>query len=148
VTPESEALIDGLALSLRAENKAPRTVETYIESVTQFAIWQEENDGPALVDASRTEIRGFVDKLLATWSDSTARNRYSGLRQFYRWLVAEDEIDHSPMAEMKPPAVTDKPIRVLTENQLRTVLGTCSGKTDNHGRQPDACSVGVSNAAK
>ena len=33
------------------------------------------------------------------------------------------------MSEMKPPTVTDKPIRVLTESQLRTVLGTCSGKT-------------------
>lgn len=129
MNPESEALVDGFSLSLRAENKAPRTVETYTEAVTQFAEWLEENHGPALVDASRTEIRGFVDKLLANWSDSTARNRYSGLRQFYRWLVAEDEIDRSPMAEMKPPAVTEKPIQVLTEDQLRALLGTCSGKT-------------------
>lgn len=28
VNSESEALVDGFALSLRAENKAPRTVET------------------------------------------------------------------------------------------------------------------------
>jgi site-specific recombinase XerD len=129
VTPESEALIDGFSLSLRAENKAPRTVETYTEAVTQFADWLEENDGPALVDAGRTEIRSFIDKILANWSDSTARNRYSGLRQFYRWLVAEDELDRSPMAEMKPPAITEKPIQVLTEEQLRALLGTCSGKT-------------------
>jgi len=33
------------------------------------------------------------------------------------------------MAEMKPPAVIDKPIRVLTEEQLRALLGTCSAKT-------------------
>jgi integrase len=33
------------------------------------------------------------------------------------------------MAKMRPPAVTDEPIRVLTEDQLRTVLGICSGKT-------------------
>jgi integrase/recombinase XerC len=129
VNPESEALIDGFSLSLRAENKSPRTVETYTEAVTQFAKWLEENDGPALVDASRTEIRSFIDKLLANWSDSTARNRYSGLRQFYRWLVAEDELDRSPMGEMKPPTVNEKPIQVLTEEQLRALLGTCSGKT-------------------
>jgi site-specific recombinase XerD len=70
--------------------------------VGQFADWLEEVDGPALVDAGRTEIRGFLDKLLASWSDSTARNRDSGLRQFYWWLVAEDEIDRSPIAEMRP----------------------------------------------
>jgi site-specific recombinase XerD len=75
MNPESEALIDGFALSLRAENKAPRTVETYTESVTQFAEWLEENDGPTLVDTGRAGIRGFLDKLLANWSDSTVRNR-------------------------------------------------------------------------
>jgi integrase/recombinase XerC len=129
VNPESQALVDGFALSLRAENKAPRTVETYTEAVSQFADWLGQASGSALVDADRTEIRGFLDKLLATWSDSTARNRYSGLRQFYRWLVAEDEIDHSPMAEMKPPAITDKPIQVLTDDQLRKLLAGCAGKS-------------------
>jgi integrase/recombinase XerC len=129
VNPESQALVDGFALSLRAENKAPRTVETYTEAVSQFADWLTQTSGSALVDADRSEIRRFLDKLLATWSDSTARNRYSGLRQFYRWLVAEDEIDHSPMAEMKPPAITDKPIQVLTDDQLRKLLAGCAGKT-------------------
>ena len=33
------------------------------------------------------------------------------------------------MVEMKPPTVTDKPIRVLSEDQLRALLGTWSGKT-------------------
>jgi integrase/recombinase XerC len=51
------------------------------------------------------------------------------LRQFYKWLVAEDEIDHSPMAEMKPPAISDKPVTVLADDQLRAPLGSCSGKT-------------------
>jgi integrase/recombinase XerC len=128
VNPESEAIIDGFALSLRAENKAPRTVETYTESARRFADWLDENDGPPLVEAGRSEIRSFLEKILATWSDSTAYNRYSGLRQFYRWLVDEEEIDRSPMADMKPPAISDKPIHVLTEDQLRALLDTCKGK--------------------
>jgi site-specific recombinase XerD len=33
------------------------------------------------------------------------------------------------MTEMKPPTVTEKPIQVLTEDRLRELLGTCSGKT-------------------
>jgi site-specific recombinase XerD len=129
VTPESEALIDGFSLSLRAENKSPRTVETYTESVSLFADYLEEIDGPALVDAGRAEIRGFLKQILATWSDSTAYNRYSGLRQFYKWLIAEDEIERSPMTDMKPPAISDKPVTVLTDDQLRTLLASCSGKT-------------------
>jgi hypothetical protein len=53
VNPESQALVDGFALSLRADNKAPRTVETYTEAVSQFANWLTETGGPALVDADR-----------------------------------------------------------------------------------------------
>ena len=37
VNSESEALVDGFALSLCSEDKAPRTVETSTESVGQFA---------------------------------------------------------------------------------------------------------------
>ncbi|MGH3117828.1 MAG: hypothetical protein ACRDQ2_12105, partial [Gaiellales bacterium] len=45
VDRESEALIDGFALSLGAENKAPRSVEIYSDAVTQFVGWLEENAG-------------------------------------------------------------------------------------------------------
>jgi len=62
VDREFEALIDGFALSLGAENKAPRSVEIYSDAVTQFVGWLGENAGRALVGAGRIEIRGFIDQ--------------------------------------------------------------------------------------
>lgn len=128
LTPDAQALLDGFTLSLRAENKSPRTIENYSECVTQFSDWLEQSAGGSPVDAGRAEIRGFLDHVLATRKDTTARNRYSGLRQFYRWLVEEDEIERSPMADMRPPTTTDKPIRVLTPAEMQRLLDTCSGK--------------------
>jgi len=128
VTPDAQALLDGFTLSLRAENKSPRTIENYAECVTQFANWLEETGQCSPLNAGRAEIRGFLDHVLATRKDTTARNRYSGLRQFYRWLVEEDELDRSPMADMRPPTTTDKPIRVLTPTEMQTLLDTCSGR--------------------
>jgi len=128
VPPDSEILIDGFALSLRAQNKAPRTVQTYVESVTRFADWLDANGCPALIDADRRTIRRFLDDLLTRQSDSTVRIRYSGLRQFYRWLIDEGELETSPMTDIKPPAVTTKTISVLTDDQLRELLATCSGR--------------------
>jgi integrase len=41
----------------------------------------------------------------------------------------EEEIDRSPMERMKPPIVPEKPVPVLTENQLRTLLAGAKGNT-------------------
>lgn len=131
MTPEFGALLAGFALSLRAENKSSRTVERYSISVAQFGDWLESRsvaDDPESLSQARDEIRAFLDDTLTTRSASTARNRYSCLRQFYRWLVEEEEIDRSPMADMRPPQVPDKPIRVLTDTELKALLATCNGK--------------------
>jgi integrase/recombinase XerC len=129
MTPEFRSLLDGFCLSLRAENKAPRTLENYSLCVTQLADWLAATGGPdSPLDVGRTEIRAFLDHVLENREARTARNRYSGLRQFFRWLAEEEEIERSPMSEMRPPEVQDKPIQVVTEPQMRALLDTCRGK--------------------
>lgn len=131
MTPGFRALLDGFTLALRAENKSPRTIERYAISVTQFGEWLENrgvDDTPEGLADSRGVIREFLDDTIETRSASTARNRYSGLRQFFAWMVDEDEIDRSPMDGMKPPQVPDKPIRVLTDAELKALLANCAGK--------------------
>lgn len=85
-------------LSLRAENKSPRTIAGHAEGVRQFAEWLADVDPEATPGTvSRARVRQFLEHLIATRSASTARNRYSALRQFFRWAVNEGEIDPSPM---------------------------------------------------
>jgi site-specific recombinase XerD len=123
--------VDDLARSferyLRAGNKSPRTIETYLEAVRGFAAHLAATSGRSLEQARREDVEGWIAVLLERWKPATAHNRYRGLHAFYRWLEEEDDLP-SPMAKMKPPAVPDQPVPVLTEPQLRTLFAVCGGK--------------------
>jgi site-specific recombinase XerD len=123
--------VDDLARSferyLRAGNKSPRTIETYLEAVGGFATHLATTSKRPLDRASREDVETWIALLLGRWKPSTAHNRYRGLHAFYRWLEEEEDIP-SPMAKMKPPAVPDQPVPVLSEPQLRALFGVCAGK--------------------
>ena len=120
-------LVASFERHLRAENKSDRTVETYLEAVTQLDAFLHAR-GLGLLDAQRGDIEAFLAGLLARWKPATAANRYRALRVFYAWLEDEGELDASPMTKMRPPAVPEQPIPVVPEEQLRRLLATCSGK--------------------
>jgi site-specific recombinase XerD len=106
--------VDDLARSferyLRAGNKSPRTIETYLEAVAGFSGDLAATSRRSLDQARREDVEAWIAALLARWKPSTAHNRYRGLHAFYRWLEEEEDIP-SPMAKMKPPAVPDRPSR-------------------------------------
>jgi site-specific recombinase XerD len=112
---------------LRAENKSARTVETYLDAVTQLAAFLTAR-GVDLAGARREDVEAFLAGLLARWKPATAANRYRALRVFYAWLEDEGEIPADPMRKMKPPTVPEQPAPVLTEELLRRLLATCAGK--------------------
>jgi site-specific recombinase XerD len=112
---------------LRAENKAARTVETYLEAVLQLEAFLAAR-GRGLATASREDIEAYLAGLLARWKPATAANRYRALRVFYAWLEEEGEIATDPMAKMKPPRVPEQPAPVLTEDLLRRLLAACAGR--------------------
>jgi site-specific recombinase XerD len=112
---------------LRAENKSARTIETYLDAVTQLATFLKVR-GVDLAGARREDIEAFLAGLLARWKPATAANRYRALRVFYAWLEDEGEIPADPMRRMKPPRVPEQPAPVLTEELLRRLLATCAGK--------------------
>jgi site-specific recombinase XerD len=112
---------------LRAGNKSPGTIETYLEAVAGFTGFLSATSRRSLDEARREDVEAWIGALIERWKPSTAHNRYRGLHAFYRWLEEEADIS-SPMAKMKPPAVPDVPIPVLGEPQLRAVFAVCAGK--------------------
>lgn len=115
-------------VDLAAEDKSPRTIECYLEAVTQFAAFLAAQGMPTQVaDIQRTHVAAFQASVLARWTASTAANRYRALRRFFGWLVEIEEIDASPMAAMKPPAVVEKEIEVLRDADLTRLLRSCGG---------------------
>ena len=111
-------------LSLRSQRKSERTQETYLLAVNQLS---EFLDDPDITDITRHDIRRFLDHMLTTRSDSTARQRYGSLSVFFKWIMNEEEIVLNPMDKVSAPSVEDKPIDIIGEPVFQRFLDTCDG---------------------
>ena len=117
------------SLSLAAERKSPRTIDAYLETLQGFDRWLvAEGRSRQVAHIDRDDVRGWLAWLHEQGRrPSTVQTRYKGLRVFFAWLVDEGELNVSPMANVKPPAVPDEPVPVLTDDQLRRLFKICEG---------------------
>jgi site-specific recombinase XerD len=123
------ALNGSFRRTLRAEDKSERTVKSCTEAVRLFTDFPAERGHPLTVEAiTRDDVRAFIADQLDRWKPLTALNRYRGLQAFFKWAVAEGEMDASPMAGMNPPHIPDEPPPVLTDDELRRPLKSCEGR--------------------
>lgn len=121
-------LIPFWARSLKAANRAPKTIQSYVESATQLAAFLAERGMPTDAGAMKREhIEAFIEHLVETRRPTTAAVRYRSLVQFFKHLVDEGEITESPMARMKAPLVPEIPVPVLGDDELRRLLKVCEG---------------------
>ncbi|HWE56565.1 MAG TPA: tyrosine-type recombinase/integrase [Acidimicrobiales bacterium] len=125
------ALLPSWRRHLQAEEKSARTVQSYLEAADQFAAYLGSSGRPTVAaELSREHVESYLEQLLAMGrSASTVANRYRSLQQLFRWLEDEREIPRTPMAKMRPPKVPEKPVPVLSEEQVRAILATCSART-------------------
>jgi site-specific recombinase XerD len=123
--PSVADLVRSFDLHLRAENRAGRTIETYLDAL-RLADQFLSARGVELEQARR-RCRGVHRRPTRPLKPATAANRYRSLRVFYGWLEAEGEIPVSPMARMRPPTVPDQPVPVVREDAFRRLLETCAG---------------------
>jgi site-specific DNA-cytosine methylase len=92
--PALSTLWDSYCLSLRAENKSPRTIQTYGESIRLFITHLAGTGHPGTATAvTRADVEGFVANLLDKWKPATAANRYRALGNsmavpVMRWIGA------------------------------------------------------------
>jgi site-specific recombinase XerD len=124
------------SLALAAERKSPRTIDGYLETVELFDRWlTAEGRSHQADEVTRDDVRGFLAHLHdAGRRPSTVQTRYKGLRVFYAWLVDEGEVSTSPLANVKPPAVPDEPVPILTDHQLQALFRTCDGDSFENRR--------------
>jgi site-specific recombinase XerD len=79
---------------------------------------------------TREHIEAYLVELLDLGrAPATVSNRFRALQQFWKFLVDEGDITASPMARMTRPRVPEQPIAVLSEDHLRALLSTCSGRS-------------------
>lgn len=124
---------------LRSVNKAPSTIKSYLSVAGEFVEYLVTQGMPTGASSVKREhIEHYLVHLQERPNRRTGKpisaaqvaKHYRSLQQLFRWLdEVEGEIESSPFAKMSPPAVPEKPVPVLTEDQLRALLATCKGNT-------------------
>jgi integrase len=94
--------------------------------------------GPAELD--RQHIRGWLVEVRQRHSSNTTRGWFAGVRHFCRWLQSEGEADQDATAGIRTPAPGGSETPVLSDADLRALLGTCAG-TDFTARRDAAIIV-------
>jgi site-specific recombinase XerD len=129
-------------LHLAAENKSGKTIQIYTEAVRWFAA------AHLLCATSKTrweqveadDIRRWTVQLLGEYSDAYAYQQFRALRQFFRWLAAEDGIP-DPMSRLRPPKVREKPVPYFGSVELSRLERACRGNSFEDRR--DAAIIAV-----
>lgn len=123
-------LVVSFQRSLRAEMRSPLTIKTHLMAPRFFSDWLIANGSTATVDnLDRDHIVKWLVHLGVSCEMSTVKTRFAGLRRFCNWLVAEDELDTSPMAGLTAPDPPMKPVPILDDDALTALLKACAGKT-------------------
>jgi site-specific recombinase XerD len=123
-------LVPSFLRSLRAENAADRTIETYEAALTQLAAFLRSKGMPTAPTSIRREhIESFIEDILKRGrKPATASNRYRALQRYFGWLSEDGEIKENPMVKMHPPRIPEEPVKVLSEQEITAILKACEGQ--------------------
>jgi site-specific recombinase XerD len=118
--------------SLRAANHPETTRYNYVLAASQLAAHLDEQlsetgaaSDQTLVDSR--QVVAFQASVIETRSAGTGLNNHKALQQFFRWLVAEGEIERSPMSRVPQPKATQKLVDVISDEDTRRILEVCQG---------------------
>lgn len=127
--PDFESLGESWVLALDADHYAPNTLRAYSNALRQLSLWLAANHpdvGP--LDVTRDQIRTWIVHVRDTSSSGTARSWFAGVRHFFRWLVAEGETNRDPTEGIRTPPPNQPVTPVLTLDEVRALLATCTGR--------------------
>uniref|UniRef100_UPI003736792F tyrosine-type recombinase/integrase n=1 Tax=Luteococcus sp. TaxID=1969402 RepID=UPI003736792F len=132
-------LATSFARALRAEGRAAGTLRLYGQSVRFFSEWLvSDGQAPTADNFTRGNVREWLAHLDEQGqSANTRKTRFRGLYRFAEWCIDEGELDANPMAKMKTPTEKPAPVPIVTDDDLRALLGTCKGTTFPDRRDQD-----------
>lgn len=117
-------------LSLRAAGRSPRTVEGYMATLRLFGDFLVAAGMPTEVASLRREhVEHYLVDVGERNSIATQHVRFKGLRVFFEWARDEGEVSESPMRKIKLQPIPDKPVPILTEDEIKALLKACTGRS-------------------
>lgn len=113
---------------LRALNRAPKTIRSYLGTLDIFVAFCRDRGMPTDVTRiTREHVETFIADQVDRWKPKTAQVRYGDLQQFFKWAAEEREVTSSPMANMERPHVPEQPVATLTRDEVGRLIKACDG---------------------
>jgi site-specific recombinase XerD len=112
------SIVESWVLSLRAEGRAPKTIELYSAAARSL----ELSCGKDLRDVTATDLRAWLVDRQAVWAPSTVSMNLRAVRVLYGWLLAEEEISRNPCARIKLPGVPETLPRMATVEEVDALV--------------------------
>lgn len=127
--------------SLKAANKAPRTVRLYLSALAYLL----DHVGPttAVNQVRRAQIEDLIAKFQEQGlQPATISSRFRPWRTFFTWCVEREDVplNISPMRGMDVPKVPPKLVEFPSDADVRKIIATCrkSGRHNYRGRRDEA----------
>ena len=79
-----------------------------------------------LDELTRHAVAAWLAELAETAEPSSVGTRLCGMRRFCRWLVTEGELEVAPTDGIEIPSPPDKPVPILTDDEIAALLRTCA----------------------
>lgn len=78
------------------KNLDPKTLKAYKIDLTQFLEWTQSQ-----IEVSRTEMEQYIETLVRRHKITTVKRKVAAIKAFYRYLVYEEQIHHSPFEKIQ-----------------------------------------------
>lgn len=121
--PDFETLGKSWDLALDAASYARNTITGYGRALRHFATFVD----CAPEDVTRDDVRRWIVHVRDAASTGTARSYFPAVRHFYRWALAEHELDRDPTDGIRTPRANETATPTLTVAQVRALLAACTG---------------------
>jgi len=107
VSGADDGVITSFLTHLRVERRlAGHTIESYARDLSALSSFARKSErGPVdLVDLDRHALEAFIrDQITAGLSPRSVAREVAAIRGFYRFLVLERRLEHSPADDLQPP---------------------------------------------
>lgn len=101
------------------------TINNYMDAVNQFATYVQNKP---VEDVTTVDVQLWLSDLALCKAPKTVLGRYNALKIFFKWCVAEGELENNPVENVKRPQISEQPVEVPTDDQLKKILATANGR--------------------
>jgi len=135
LAPGDARHVDAFLEMLAAERGSARlTIDAYRRDLIDFARFAGAG-GRAIADADAETVRGYLSHLATRMAPGTSARRLSCLRQFYRFLFAEERRADDPTATIDSPRGSKPLPKVLSEDEVERLLAAARAREGVRGRR-------------